>query len=147
MKTTKVSKTTKPKRRIKSPAEKLVALEKARSKVLATTAAHFNKNNRSIRNPGGEEVCLYYKNARVGCAVGRLIKNKALCKKLDKQRATAVSFLSVFNMLPNYVKKLGQDFLSDLQYFHDYSYYWDEKGLTSEGKTKLKAIKLTHNLP
>jgi hypothetical protein len=92
--------------------------------LLVSTAQHYNHKNLGRKTNGS---CSY----EAGCAVGRLISNKELCKKLDDRDSSSVS--DVFSRLPKSVQKYGKSFLADLQKLHDNDSHWDNKGLTVSG--------------
>lgn len=77
-----------------------------------------------------------------GCAIGRHLKPN-LKVDLDNASENIVSEIKVFNQLPLKLKKLGREFLREVQKLHDSSMksYWDEEGLTDSGKNKVKEIK------
>ena len=111
--------------------EDTVDIKQRRLAVLNEACNHFNSTNRSKDEINGG--CFYYPPtpSSEGCAVGRLIKDKELCKSLDAMDDTGVE--QVFDYLPNDVQELGKAFLNSLQLLHDTSRFWNEKGLTEEG--------------
>lgn len=118
-------------------------INKKRLKFLNETIKHFNSTNRAM-TPFGR--CLYVpiEGVSEGCAIGRHIKNKALCFKLDG--IGGVGKFEVFVVLPKKLKDLGQDFLAEVQRLHDNKSNWDENGLTHYGNTKVEIIKTDFNL-
>jgi hypothetical protein len=92
--------------------------------LLVSTAKHYNHKNLGRKSDG---LCSY----EAGCAVGRLISNKTLCKVLDERNSSAVA--DVFSRLPKSVQKYGKAFLAALQSLHDNESNWDDKGLTANG--------------
>ncbi len=108
-----------------------------RKELLDETASHFNSTNRSVEKGVSISVCIY---SGVGCAIGRKIEDKELCKKLDWQIESAVSSDNTFQMLPENLKELGQDFLTELQNLHDAKGNWIESGLSDEGYQKYYKI-------
>jgi hypothetical protein len=115
-------------------------LIKKQAALLKETIAHFSVNPRSTMSGEDTPNCTY---SGVGCAVGRLIKDKRLCRKLDKN-PTGNSVDEVFTKLPAYVKVYGVDFLSDLQDLHDVASNWTEHGqfrtLSDSGVVSVKAM-------
>ena len=74
--------------------------------------------------------CKYYPptgSQSDGCAIGRFLEPE-LARKLDNQEdyKSGVSSDNIFQQLPSWMKDLGQDFLTDLQFLHDSKYF--EKG-------------------
>jgi hypothetical protein len=102
--------------------------------VLNDTIKHYNSNNRSFND---DNQCVYYptKNSE-GCAVGRLVKDKALCKEMG-----SATIYSVFTRLPMELQDLSLPFLNDLQCLHDRKGNWIETGLSENGLEALKHIK------
>ena len=119
---------------------KLTDLQKRRKAVLDDAIAYFNKNTRSFNEQGN---CCYQPTpTSQGCAVGRLIADKELCKTLDANlENTGVGVTRVFNKLPIEVQELGESFLTDLQSLHDGYYNWDETGLSEDGISRVNSIK------
>lgn len=110
--------------------------------LLEETAAFFNSGNRST-GPDGHS-CLYWSPSnQEGCAIGRLIKDKELCKKLDGEFKddSSVGSDEVFARLPIEIQEYGQVFLAELQALHDYHPNWDRDGLSQFGKNKVSSIK------
>ena len=122
-------------------------IKKKRKALLDETAAHFNLNNRSTEFPTIiYQRCIY---SGVGCAIGRKIEDKELCKKLDQSdpfmsKGSAVSNDYIFNQLPDHLRELGQDFLVDLQRLHDFAENWNENGLSGQGKHVYELILKQH---
>lgn len=106
-------------------------IKQRRLELLEETAAHFNSTNRSTNKDGG---CNYYpvNSNSEGCAIGRKIADKEICKLLDS-RGHYIHRNDAFNLLPKELQELGQEFLKRLQNLHDSEGFWDEKGLTEAG--------------
>lgn len=126
-------------------------LKQKQLRILTETASAYIKDTRSITS-GGQ--CVYFKEGTQGCAVGRLIADKELCKKLDAKfdengkLNTTTSAKGVFDRLPQDVQELGVEFLTRLQGLHDdlNERYWDDLGLTEDGKVYVESIKRTFEL-
>ncbi len=120
-------------------------IKKLRLALLKETAAHFNSNNLSINsNKDIGSSCLY---SGVGCAIGRLIEDKELCKKLDAfhtSGTTAVCRKEIFELIPESLQELGAEFLRELQYLHDEACNWTPTGLSTCGIKKFDEIKVWH---
>lgn len=114
--------------------QKIMTIKQKRLTVLEETVKHFNSNNRSTIGA----VCVY---SGVGCAIGRLIKNKQLCKELDSYCVSAVDSKNVYPKLPKNLQKLGIDFLKDLQTLHDREVNWNDKGISDVGREITNDIK------
>ncbi len=110
-------------------------MEKIKEKqlsILNDTISHYNSNNRSYINGS----CVYYPTENSeGCAVGRLVKDKELCKALGTS-----SVNNIFSSLPDDIKELGHDFLNDLQQLHDNKDNWDGHGLSEKGKNAVERL-------
>ena len=107
--------------------------------MLQGTIDHYNLNNRSVVY----YECTYlpaHKNT-VGCAIGRLIDDKELCKKLDSININGIGDGNIFKQLPLELQSLGKKFLSKVQMLHDMSNNWDKDGLTEEGLVVVAKIK------
>ena len=109
------------------------------------TAAHYNSKNRSMNTKNG--ACMYSPAhaGTEGCAIGRKVADKNLCRTFDEQYCnSAVSATSVFTQLPPELQELGVDFLDEVQLLHDETYYWCEGGLNASGREVLGAIISRH---
>jgi len=117
-------------------------LQTKQLQILNSTIAHYNSSNRSVT----EAKCQYapIEGVSTGCAVGRLIQDKELCKELDKGIVTGIS--EVFNKVPDEVKELGLPFLQHLQRLHDNGDNWTLLGLSTEGKLAVDDIKFLFGL-
>jgi hypothetical protein len=100
----------------------------------------WEKNNRNINNRAldSKKNCSYA--AGIGCAVGRIIKDKNLCLFFDSKAASAVDNEEIFYALPDEIQELGCYFLTELQYLHDNPGHWNETGLSPEGQEKYNFI-------
>lgn len=75
------------------------------------------------------------------CAIGRHIKLQDYLNNKNKLEGSIVEDYIVFALLPEEVRRLGKEFLSRVQMFHDNKYYWNtDKGLTSKGEERLAFI-------
>ncbi len=95
------------------------------------TGQTFNSKNRCTNRQG---TCKYYIKGKQGCAIGRLIDDKKLCRKLDKRTEASLFSMSTFELIPLELQAYGQPLLHAIQRWHDDSDNWDENGLTSLGK-------------
>lgn len=123
--------------------------KETRIKLLNDTISHFNSTNRSTKSDGDCTYVAHYPETQ-GCAIGRLIADKELCKKLDAisgdDGGGSVKNPRVFNMLPKELQDLGQDFLLEIQCLHDNGNYWDENGIAESGLNEVNRIKLKFEL-
>ncbi len=97
-----------------------------------------NLNNRSTTGAGGIS-CLY---GGIGCAIGRRIEDKELCRTLDNHLKSWISKDTlIFALLPADLKELGIDFLAKMQRLHDDSSNWTAEGLSDFGRDEINQIK------
>ena len=116
-------------------------LKEMQLNVLNETIAIYNIKNRSVENSG----CKYYLNSNTGCAIGRLIEDKELCKKLDGLDDDS-SVRTVFNFFPKKIRELNINFLEQLQNLHDNTNNWDDNGISKIGKQEVEDIKVKFGL-
>ncbi len=127
---------------------KKTVLQKRRLKFLNDTVDFYKQNHRCLKK--GTKSCLYVstKNGKtIGCAIGRHIRSKKLCRVLDELGGVP----SVFARLPKPLKYYGEDFLDNIQNLHDISINWNNpthklKTLTEDGVRTVAKIKLMFNL-
>jgi len=128
-------------------------LKEKQLRILNETALAYNSNTRSVVE--GNKNCVYFKEGHQGCAVGRLIADKELCKQLDicvdsngNAKNTSVNDPRIFRELPSEVQELTIEFLSALQMLHDDigHLFWDEDGLSINGRNRFNEIKLNFDL-
>jgi len=116
-------------------------MTKEQEEMLNDTINHFNSSNRS--KVEGKTGCTYlpaHSNSQ-GCAIGRLIEDKALCKEFDSFGVSGVGNEKVFEKLPLELKYLGQNFLNRVQQLHDWGHFWSEGGLNDRGLREVENIK------
>lgn len=128
-----------------------------RLELLNETIAHYTSKNRSVLTKTFENIdgvvlpsgrCLYFppnENSE-GCAIGRKIEDKELCKKLDTGNYGSVSQTKTFNELPESLRVLGQSFLGAVQSLHDGEGFWNEGGLSYKGEEMATIIKKQFDL-
>lgn len=61
-----------------------------------------------------------------GCAIGRHLSPE-LQRKLDSFENSGVEHDHIFQLLPSFLQKLDQEFLVDIQWFHDADKFWNSK--------------------
>lgn len=110
---------------------------------LVETAEHYTAYNRCVDING---VCTYSPaivgkvGESEGCAIGRKLDTD-LALKLDRLGSGAsVKNKVIWNLLPEDMRELGQDFLSFVQDLHDTERYWNYMGLSEQGLKKFFAI-------
>lgn len=123
-------------------------LEQKRKEFLDETIAFYNLNNRCADDEG---CCYYYMDGKEGCAIGRHIPDKELCKRLDEMKdgccgSSVGTNNNVFDKLPDNLKELGQTFLHAIQALHDSSIYWTDYGISGYGLKLAKEIRDKFNL-
>jgi hypothetical protein len=109
--------------------------------LLNETAAFYNSKNRSVKYIAPSQCTFFNEGTSPGCAIGRLIKDKELCKQLDYMTLTELrSFAEIYELLPPELKEYNQEFLIDLQALHDKPENWNESGLSEIGKYRRNHI-------
>lgn len=121
-------------------------LKTERLKFLQETIEFFNLTNRCVGPDNGNNGCLYFKEGTEGCAIGRKIEDKELCKIFDAYPNGAPVGGKVFALLPLELQKYGPDFLDHIQNLHDDERNWDNQGLSKFGENKVLYIKEYHKL-
>lgn len=111
--------------------------------LLIQTAGFFNSTNRSSNKDFKSQSCLYNNpNSNLpGCAVGRLINDTKLKEKMDKSSNSGVCEPEIWNLIPKDVRDWGQEFLCELQGFHDVTQNWEDNGMSDRGIGKFNEIK------
>lgn len=123
-------------------------LNEKRLALLEETAAHYNSDNRCESGTS----CVYspttvgLEGKTEGCAIGRKLPKELAIKfdeisKNNDDMGGVISHHSLFDLLPNELKDLGADFLTDLQQLHDLTWNWDATGLSSSGLEDVNNIK------
>jgi hypothetical protein len=118
----------------------MTELQQKQLAFLEDTAAFYNSGNRCLDEHGS---CMYYLEGKAGCAIGRHVPDKDLCRKWDAKSdlGTGVTDDSIFDALPENLHELGQDFLNRVQDLHDSDSNWDCDGLSAIGVDQVIAIK------
>lgn len=109
----------------------MTTLQQKQLAFLNETITHFNLYNRGLSKNG----CTY----SAGCAIGRHLTPE-LCVELDGEDEPGMINEDVFKRLPENLQKLGQAFLVNIQGLHDDTLYWNETGLSEQGKGKVSSI-------
>lgn len=120
-------------------------IKKLQEEFLLDMLAYYAEDPVNRRN-FNETGCKYYpvSDKSEGCAVGRKIKDKELCKMLDDLEDPGVG--NVFDDLPDDLKVCGKNFLTFVQVLHDSMMSWDITGLTPYGKNKVCGIIIAFDL-
>lgn len=116
-------------------------IKQKRLDFLQETINDFNLNNRAIVKVSEQTTaCCYSHKINGGCAIGRKCSAE-LADKLDKNfKNKSVIDNEVFNLLPYELQILGPYFLGRVQSLHDDDTYWDENGLSEQGKNYFQLI-------
>jgi hypothetical protein len=122
----------------------MTELQQKQLAFLEETVAFYNLGNRCVQGDG--VTCRYHIDGKDGCAIGRRIADKELCKHLDKFENTGVLERRVYDLLPESLKELGQSFLSKVQQLHDTSFYWTKTGISATGEERVIEIKEMYGL-
>lgn len=115
-------------------------LKAKRLRIIDETATAYTLLSRSTNEHGN---CMYFTETSIGCAIGRLIEDKELCKTLDKQKDTSCS--GIFHLLPKEIQTLGEKFLDDIQSLHDTKQCWNVNGLTDHGANFVAILKTKYS--
>lgn len=115
---------------IKEP-QKSMKTKQDKLNLLEETATFYTSENRCVWSKGLSACQYYTKDIPHGCAIGRLIPDKTLCKQLNSWGG--VCNTPTFNLLPPDLQEYGQSFLSELQRLHDGEYNWNMSGLSLTG--------------
>jgi len=112
----------------------------AELKLLSDTVNHFNNSNRSVT----EGTCLYVckDGTSEGCAIGRLMtegEKEILLREgyIEDYNGESLDEIIEFFGVPQKVFGYRFEFLIELQNLHDSNLYWDDKGPTEEGWTRI----------
>lgn len=117
--------------------ETLMQESHTRQELLENTINHFNSKNRSIEY----NTCLYRAGTK-GCAIGRELPTK-LAILIDQKHSnfSGVTNNKVFELLPQRLQSMGQDFLERIQDLHDDPAYWNDNGLSEMGEGYVKDLR------
>lgn len=126
--------------------EEIKDIKARRRAFIEDEAAFYNSKNRAVTlDAYNNEICVYTptKNSP-GCAIGRHLDRdcfvihgsvhggiKILLYSYDKEIA---------NSFPLWMQEMGADFLKECQGLHDLKNYWNENGLSEDGKIHLNLI-------
>lgn len=124
----------------------MTPLQQRQLAFLEETAKFYNLSTRCVDADGK---CKYYVEGKAGCALGRHIPDKDLCRKLDNwngNTSVGVSCDDAFELMPDNLRELGQDFLEQVQSMHDVITNWVSDGLSPEGTQVFNRIKLDYRL-
>lgn len=85
--------------------------------------------------------CLYQAPSLNKCAIGRCMTAKALA--INKNVACTVDFLvpNIDSLVLKKYRGHSINFWTRLQGFHDFTSYWNKKGLTYKGKKRVIELK------
>lgn len=109
---------------------------KTKEELLNNTIKRYNIETRSTDGSR----CKYLNNDDRRCAIG-IELNKPLARRLDMIEPNGVINDEVFKLLPKRLKKMGKDFLSEVQVLHDNRQYWTEEGLSRQGEFRVSEIR------
>lgn len=112
-----------------------------RLSIVEDVAKHYTSTNRAASLETNS--CQYapIEGVSEGCAVGRLIADKELCKLMDTRGCSINSVSQIFSeMVPQELKDLDLEFLRDLQIIHDEPSNWNSSGLSTYGQESIERI-------
>ena len=110
-----------------------------REELFQNTVNHFNSNNRSVFYTDENTPKCKFRLGEKGCTIGRELTDE-LANKLDDINCGSVYDQEVFILLPDRLRMMKKEYLKSIQILHDTKSYWDESGLTSEGKYSANTI-------
>lgn len=114
----------------------------------------WERENRNLKNRNAHRVtsgCMYEPlggEKKYGCAVGRLLPRE-IQQKCDSFAdgvgldGSSVSCKEIFDLLPEDVKELEQDFLVHIQLLHDTVAFWTNEGPSDEGLKRIEFLEKT----
>lgn len=112
-------------------------MQERRKVFLDDVASFYTSENRATSG----QICLYQATkTSPGCAIGRCIPDKL------RPNTGGVSQNEVYNVLPLWMREMGQDFLADIQRLHDSTTRWNAEGLSADGVKFVAWIKEAYNL-
>jgi len=78
-----------------------------------------------------------------GCAIGRHLSPDVQIK-FDNQICAGIEDILdkkyLKELMPKWMQNMNEDFLSDSQALHDMNIFWDDKGLSNEGISRVEEI-------
>lgn len=103
---------------------------------LAEVCGGYTASTRAVDT--SKKVCTYSatEKAPCGCAVGRRIEDKELCKSFDGMGTVH----HIFRKLPYSLSRFGAVFLRELQKLHDHEDNWNDCGLSPAGAVVARDI-------
>lgn len=115
--------------------------------LLLETASFYNKHNRATTNG-----CVYHPTiTSVGCAIGRCLERKSILLEDEIEvRHSSTDYKWMLecypNEIPDWLKEMDREFLSDIQKLHDNIDCWESTGLSSFGQEAVDRIMHQWNL-
>jgi hypothetical protein len=111
--------------------------------MLQEVVTQFGQNPNVMRAVNDLANCSYERTNKhnLGCAIGMFLDDRT-AKKLERFDDKAIStFLgNGCKYLPIWLFKIDSSFLQSIQQLHDSNLYFDKKGFSKMGKTKIKDI-------
>jgi hypothetical protein len=119
--------------------------------IVRETVAFYTSKNRAVVESKIEDSecistqCLYLTDEGKMCAVGRCMTKKGLERVLVSHPKSSTHDLDdAFDGIDKLLKKKyhGQNisFWANLQRFHDNKHWWDENGITENGKAEVRYL-------
>lgn len=120
-------------------------IESRRLEFLEDTVRYYSEDvlRRAVSKTGK---CQYKTEDGRKCAIGRHIIKDKDCEAFDMSKDNTVQEIIRKNpdCLPEHVKELGVVFLINIQKLHDSRLYWNDNGISQEGKQEIEVIKREH---
>ena len=123
-------------------------MEKSRTRkeLLDNTIARYNIANRARNGSGCSYIIMAdgVKNKGGRCAIGAEVsKDTAIALE---ETGASVAEDATFVLLPPRLKRLGQEFLEQVQLLHDVDENWNTRGLSKIGREEVRNIREDYNL-
>jgi hypothetical protein len=125
---------------------------KTKQEFLVDTLEYYTENPGGRRCKNEFATCAYHPTtlkkdaSSEGCAIGRHL-DEADALYLDTEHngtdiKTILFDKGISKLIPDWMKAFGEDFLVDVQEFHDWDDYWDldNDKLSGDGKNKLEGM-------
>jgi hypothetical protein len=117
-------------------------LKKARLTFLEDTSQFYSEDPVGRRSVDCHGKSKYRDSNGNRCAIGRYIPDEDYSYFLEGMSIESKDNRGDYLIkLPSSLEKLGREFLGQVQSLHDTNYNWDEKGLSSVGKSTFDYIK------
>jgi hypothetical protein len=125
---------------------KKLKVSQTRQELLENTIAFYSEDVTRRAFDEGAGVCMYHTEDGRNCAIGRELKSPSTFGVATDSTNEAIGATELMGELPKRLSSMGENFLGDIQAFHDCSVNWGMYGLTDIGKARVSTICIQHNL-